>query len=117
MKKTSTVNLIHFIYIPIGMYISYGEDIGTKGIIFTLSIILSLIIYTYNLGVISLSKKIFKHSNISYFSPAILLVVFYFPTQYLLNSLDLFRDNGFFLIFTFTLMSNSICYVLHNKSH
>ena len=110
--KLPLVYLLHFIYIPACLFITWGEDLGTVGLVMTLVVILSIVLYVYNLVITLLCLKMGLSSLLAFLFPIFLFFILYYPAKLFLDFLDLFSDKGYFFLITISLVLNMVSFVL-----
>lgn len=97
--------LLNFIYIPVSVIYAYsiGEDTNTMMFYVLLALIISLLLYLYDLILTIIGKKIMNNNSVV---PFIIPVILIIPFKFVLKSLDFGGKYGVFIIIVGTLLIN-----------
>ncbi len=117
MKTLSLIYLIHFIYIPIIIVyaILLGEDLTSIGLYITLTFIVCLVLYGFNLITTQIGLKYLSNKFIPFLLPALILMVSYIPLSRLLQEFDFGGEFGGVQIIVGTFVLNTISYFYYLK--
>lgn len=112
-KKILKGSLLHFIYIPItiiGMMI-IGEDFNTTNFAILLALLLSIILFTYNISVLAIFSKVFNHSNFIFnLTPFIIFIIFFSKLNEVMQGLDFGGEYNSYIVLVLTFIINLVTY-------